>query len=113
MDDLRELDIKVAEALGYKHFPPPAMPPWQKPGSVMYTLPHYRTDIAVATEVKEYLYSTHGIWLSTGRLHDGRYVAGEIQDVADWDWWKYWSIADTESEAICHAFLAAMSDVKD
>jgi hypothetical protein len=70
--------------------------------------PLYSSSIALATQAKEWLYGVRQIWLATHKIAPGKYVAGRLGDIADWDWWDYYAVAETEAEAICLALLSAV-----
>lgn len=64
-------------------------------------VPFFSTDIAAAWQVVERLR------LTVGYAGNAGWYAGPGED-GDWDCWSYFAVAQTASEAICRAALAAV-----
>lgn len=126
MDELRELDVRIAEALGWKviryedggisvqpvqRYPytthivycpeDPPMANWNP-----------STDIAAAWELVEWFAKHRGDGFFLIQDWHGPITAGSGYYKASFLDQAHWANAPTAPEAICRAFLAAMNDIQ-
>lgn len=118
MDELRELDVRVAEALGWKHYHSTRLP-WlmvppecesdlasDDPALVIAEIPDYSTDISAAWGLVERI---------NGYIETREYSYG----YSEVDWYSsdadehYFGRGAKTPEAICRAFLAAMGKTEE
>ena len=115
----RELDERVAKAMGWERMQSPAVGWGQRPGpngvEVLYGLPGYSSNIMASRTMEDWIEKQEGsLWaryaqgLCSVFLQDG---TGE--DLPDFDESLWWMFVRATPEQRCRAFLAAMEATCD